>query len=186
MDTNKRSLPHHTHAFTLIEVVVVISTFAFILPIITIMLFIILRQQLTVARMTEVKRQGDQAITFMQGKINAQAEYIFNDANIRTCEAVTVSPSQISYFTDARQSATIKFSRGDDGILYYNNGQNTEPITNAKVVAESFTMECVRNDTFTHPIVAIDFTLATGGNVAESEKASTRLHFSTKIILRNR
>lgn len=186
MENHRKSLSNNTQvqAFTLIEVIVVISTLAFILPIVTIMLFIILRQQLTVARMTEVKRQGDQAISFMQNKINAQAEYMYNNSGVRVCEARQVTPTAVSYFTDSRDSTMIKFERNiDDGVLIFND--NT-PMTSSKVYVEGFTMQCVRSDTFTHPIVGIDFSMVAGGNISDAEKEATRLYFSTKSIVRNR
>ena len=192
MQIHRKSLSDNTRvrAFTLIEVVVVISTLAFILPIVTIMLFIILRQQLTVARMTEVKRQGDQAISFMQSKINAQAEHMYNNSGVRVCAARQPDPIPVSYFKDARDSTTIKFELNDEGILMYKDDiadppVNT-PMTNAKVFVEGLTMQCVRNDTFTHPIVGIDFSMVAGGNISAAEKEATRLHFSTKSIIRNR
>lgn len=191
MQSHNKSLSENTRvrAFTLIEVVVVISTLAFILPIVTIMLFIILRQQLTVARMTEVKRQGDQAIAFMQNKINAQAERIFTDAGARVCDVKQLTPKSVSYFKDARDSTTIKFTLKEGALVFTTDPADTQPgdpMTNTKVSVESFTMECVRSDTFTHPIVGIDFSMVAGGNISDSEKEATRLYFSTKSIIRNR
>lgn len=173
--------------FTLLEVIVVIGILAFTLPIVTIVLFIIVRQQLTVSRMTEVKRQGDQAIAVIQNVLTREVVSMY-DSSVPTpspvCAATTASPVDITSFKDGAGNL-IRFTV-DTGTLHVVRNGASEDITNpAKATVEgTISMQCVKSAAYTHPLVKISFSIVPAGNIARSETDATRMRFSTMTMIR--
>lgn len=190
----------YRRGFTLIEVIVVIATLAFVLPIITIVLFMILRQQLVVARMTETKRQGDQVVTTIQNILTREVVSAHEANSDPLCEGVTNPAVEVHHFEDEQGSA-IAFIVIDGALNIQrtdavSGAVTTEPITNAqKATVEDdpnppdphpFVIECARNEVFTRPLVGINFSMIPAGGITAQELATSRLFFSTKVIIRNR
>lgn len=187
------TLPHRHRAFTLIEVIVVISTLAFTLPIVTIILFIIIRQQIAVTRMTESKRQGDQAIALIQNVLS-QEVVSMQDSGGAVCTNDTGVIKSISFFKDSTGNE-VRFGVTDGALnitRVTSGGESTKPITNSqKVIVENdptnpFVVQCIRSKTYTDPIVGISFSVVPFGNFRTEELVTMRLHYSTKVIIRNK
>ncbi len=187
-------LSHHHRGFTLIEVIVVISTLAFTLPIVTIILFIIIRQQIAVTRMAESKRQGDQATALIQNVLTQEVDRMYGNGGVVVCENDTGVIQDILFFMD-KNGDDIQFgvSNGVLNITRVTSGvESTEPLTNSqKVIVENsltypFTVQCIRNRTYTDPIVGISFSVIPFGNFRTEELTTMRLHYSTKVIIRNK
>jgi prepilin-type N-terminal cleavage/methylation domain-containing protein len=186
-------LSHHRRGFTLIEVIVVISTLAFTLPIVTIILFIIIRQQIAVTRMTESKRQGDQATALIQNVLTQEVNSMYGSGGA-VCANDTGAIQDILFFMD-ENGDDIQFgvSNGVLNITRVASGvASTEPLTNSqRVIVENsptypFTVQCIRNKTYTDPIVGISFSVIPFGNFRTEELATMRLHYSTKVIIRDK
>lgn len=184
---------HHQRAFTLIEVIVVISTLAFTLPIVTIILFMIIRQQIAVTRMAESKRQGDQATALIQNVLTSEVVSMY-DGGGAVCASDIGAIKNISYFLD-NNGDEIRFGVSS-GVLNItrvtSGGEITKPITSSqKIIVENsltypFTVQCIRNKTYTEPIVGISFSIVPFGNFRTEELVNLRLHYSTKVIIRNK
>lgn len=177
--------------FTLVEVIVVISTLAFILPIITIILFMVLRQQLAITRMTEVKRQGDLSSTLIQNTLERDVEKIYDISNNEICTGAVVTATNVSYFVDAK-SNKISFVV-TNGVLIKRIINTTgvitdSPMTNVqKVTIEepSLSIKCIRSRLFTKPLVQVSFSIIPSGNIIADEQNAARLYYSTKTIIQN-
>jgi len=182
--------PFKRNGFTLLEVIVVIGTLAFILPIITIILFMVLRQQLAVTRMTEVKRQGDLSSALIQNTLERDVVKIYDIGNNEICTGGGSSET-VAYFTDATANK-ISFVINSSGALIKRtvdtSGNITDaPMTNVqKVTVESSpTMQCIRSRLFTKPLVQVSFSIVPSGNILPDEQNAARLYYSTKTIIQN-
>ncbi len=186
--SNYASTPRRHEGFTLLEVIVVIGTLAFALPIITIVLFIIVRQQVTVSRMTEVKRQGDQAIAVIQNVLNREVVGMY-DSSVPTpspvCATATTIPVDIATFKDGGGN-TIQFTVDNGTLKMVRSDRGTVEITNpAKVTVENtLSMQCVKSASYTHPLVKVRFSIISAGNIESSELNVTRMQFSTMTMIR--
>ena len=176
--------------FTLVEVIVVIATLAFILPIITIILFMVLRQQLAITRMTEAKRQGDLSATLIQNTLERDVEKIYDISNNEICTGAVVTATNVSYFTDSNANK-ISFVV-TNGVLIKRiintAGVTTDsPMTNVqKVTIEpSLSIKCIRSRLFTKPLVQVSFSIIPSGNIIADEQNAAKLYYSTKTIIQN-
>ncbi len=190
--------PHTQRAFTLIEVIVVFSTLAFTLPIVTLILFMIIRQQISVSRMTESKRQGDRAVTYIQNVLSSEVAGMYDSSGNEVCASDVGIQKSVSYFEDSSGN-TITFAviAGALTITRTVSGiDNIEPITNAsRVIIENvnnppasypFTIECIRKTSYANPVVGASFAVVPVGNFSTDELAAMRLHFSTLVIVHNK
>lgn len=186
--------PSREKAFTLIEVIVVLSTLAFTLPIVTLILFVIIRQQISVSRMTESKRQGDRAVTYIQNVLSSEVVGMYSSLGGEVCASDVGVKKSISYFKD-NGGNTIVFSV-NAGTLNITRAGVTEPITSAsRVIIENannppntypFTIECIRKTSYASPVVSVSFAVVPFGNFSTAELTAMRLHYSTMVIIRNR
>ncbi|HNQ31198.1 MAG TPA: hypothetical protein PKG71_00520 [Candidatus Woesebacteria bacterium] len=187
---NKKSFS--CHAFTLIEVVVVVSTLAVALPIVTLILFAILRQQLAVTRMSEVKKQGDQAITFIQTMLEQEVRAMYAADGSQLCENASGSIATVDYFMDA-DGNKIHLILDQNNLsvrreLVSGADSNDMLTDNAKVFVEPVSVgiplaQCVRSRSFARPIIGVQFSIVPAGTMSNDEREGLRMHFFTKIAI---
>lgn len=184
----------HRAGFTLVEVLVVIGIMSFVLPTVTIVLFIILRQQLMVARLTLVKRQGDQALAVIQRVIEREAVGMQDgsDPPVPICDTMTTAPQAVSSFV-LSSGDTVSFVVSDGALTMVTTGAGGRTdtlIDPAKVVIDQtaypagIQIRCVRPASYTHPFIAVDFVLQPSGLIGGAEQTSLRMRYSSKIMLR--
>lgn len=171
-------------AFTLIEVMVVITVIGLVVPTLFYMIFSILLQQVKIYRLSEVKRQGDFALTVMLGTIRNSGVSIYDSTNSTEICKDAGDTGDADYFHDAY----------DNWFRFYINNNKissgsavpgaTTDLTRSNVVISNFTMTCNRTATFSAPIVEVKFTITAGdGSSRAEEKAS--LTYQTRVKLRN-
>jgi hypothetical protein len=116
------------------------------------------------------------------------------DSGGAVCTNDTGVINNISFFRDSFGNE-VRFDVTDGALnitRVTSGGESTKPITNSeKVIVENslaypFSVQCIRNRTYTEPIVDISFSLVPFGNFRTEDLVTMRLHYSTKVIIRNK
>jgi prepilin-type N-terminal cleavage/methylation domain-containing protein len=180
--------------FTLVEVIVVIAIMALVLPAVYALVFAVLKEQVRLYRLTEVKRQGDAVVTLATDLIRNNAYQVYDNAtNLQVCVTNDFTPDpddgstmyfksqsgknfQIFLNSPANQdSGPIKLKSDDTTIA---NGD----ITNSKVVVTSFHMTCTRGSIYGPPVINFNFTIQYN---TTNTHDTLPLTYRQKVVLRN-
>lgn len=175
--------------FTIIELIIVIGVIGVTIPSIFGIFFTMLRAQAKTYVLQEVKRNGDNAVNIMQVLIKQRAIGIYSDQNLTT-EVCSTSQSE---------SSSQLYFKDKDGVVFYFIADGASPskialrtasatdiynLTNEKVsVPTSFSIQCYRKNTFSPPIVRIDFDIVSATSTRQEENA--KIHYTTQVKLRN-
>ena len=181
MKKNKRT------GFTIIELIVVIGIIGISIPAIFGIFFTMLRAQAKTYVLQEVKRNGDNAINIMETLIKQRVLGIYSDQALTT-EVCSTSSSQSSgplYFKDrdgavfyfATENSPFQIASRTDSLEYY--------LTNQKVSANPFSIQCFRKNTFSPPIVRIDFDVNSYSSTTTRQEENAKIHYTTQVKLRN-
>lgn len=187
--------------FTLIETLVVIAVIGITLPILISIILILMRQQLKIYRLSQVKKEGDYIITVMENTIRSRAVTIHSgqpsEANI-VCSSTNYPLSGTVdnlYFLDEDKHWF--------GYLFENNSiasksaniENppnilTFPLTSSKILVDStFSISCSRNKIFSPPSIMFSFDVCydTGGGVCDSTRPEeiATIHYQSRVKLRS-
>lgn len=180
--------------FSLIEVIVVISVVAFVLPAIFGIVFSVLKQQIQVYKLTEVKRQGDSALTTIQNLVRPVEGVYSDDSPIaEVCVTGPYPPAsggysngENMYFKNKNSSNYFRFYLNNRTLMYDLVG-NATPLTNNKVEIVSFQIACQRSNSYTPSILVLKFDMCYKTNPPTNPPCQTEdaLTYSTRIVLRN-
>lgn len=196
MNTIKKNKNKSHDAFTLIEMIVVIGVIAMTLPIISMMVFAILNQQLKIYRLSQVKREGDTILSLIETNIRNNATSIY-DTSILTTEKCSSKidstyQSNANFFFKNVKSGGTWFSYQYDSanntiILRDHTGSNTSLTSNKvriTIPAGGYFLSCERLEQYATPVVTIRFTVNYNTNSPRFEENAS-LTYSTKVKLRN-
>lgn len=172
-------LSQKKHGFTLIEILVVIGVVAIALPVMFAIIYSIMRAQIRLYRLTEVKRQGDFVINSVSSTIRNNAVAIYSKFDFTTPICTTAGAPYVdqnplnhnSSPTDAGglffkdKTSTDKWFR-----FYYNNAQIASAsgtmiagvqtivgLNSARVMVSNFVIQCARQNIVSPPIVQVSF-----------------------------
>lgn len=190
-------------SFTLIETIVVVAVIGLTLPVLFAIIFTLMRQQVKIYRLSQVKREGDYVINLMENTIKNRAIIIYksavlNDTNI-VCKNVgnyTLSSTDNLYFLDEDKhwfgyeydgSSKIASKSAD---LFNPPNILTFPLTSTKTKVSNFSISCSRNSLYSSASILLGFDICynTGsGNCTSTrpEEITSILHYQTRIKLRN-
>lgn len=188
------------NSFTFIETLVVISVLGLIFPILFSTFFVILRQQLKINRLTEVKRQGDSIVRILEETIKNNAYKIYDDSG-EICEAGNSNPifphsGTPSYFKDKYNSEFSIVHDFPNLFITYPDQLSYVPVftfprgelNSLKVIISDFTISCQRNAQYSSPLVNINFNICYKINdVCDSSKPeeTALLEYQANIKLRS-
>lgn len=179
-------------AFTLIETLVVIGVLSLVLPTLFAIFYLILREQLRLYALTEVKRQGDITNTIMETVIRDYAVKIKDSpgssGNQICSTSLNSQPSGANNFQD-KFGNDFRFDVAGTQIASYSALLKNNPsyLTNNKVLVTAFNIGCNYTSTFSPPMVSINFTICynNNGSCATNQEEAVSLNYSTFITLRN-
>ncbi len=194
-------------AFTLVEVIIVLSIISLTFPLLFSTLFVVSRQQVSTNRLTDVKQQGDAVLNYLttQMRNNAIQIQTYNGVNwVSACEDASTAAEKITNSTTPIYGS-ISFLDGEtqtDSVFTISKGQLCrqtrpddsasikldtceEPLTNRSVVVSNLVIQCINVDTTTSPFVEISFVL-TGAKGQVAGVEPTTMNFSTKVQLRRK
>ncbi len=189
--------------FTLIEILVVIGIISISLPVLFNIFYALVRQQVKINRLTEVKRQGDYILNIIKTLIINQAISIHN--NIPPSPISCSSTQNITannYFLD-RQGTYFRFCQSSSGTTC-DNSENyiasssslasvgTVALNNNKTLITNFSLTCFQNQSYSPPLIGIQFTICykispnqNDCNIGTRPEETAKLTYSTFVKLRS-
>ena len=174
--------------FTLIETIVVIAVIGLTLPVLIGTIFILIRQQTKIIRLSQVKREGDYVINLMENTIRNRAVTIYklpvlDDANI-VCKGEIVGSSWSNpYFLDEDKQF---FSYKLNGITVASDSANPADLTSSKTIVSNFSISCLRNSIYSPALIILSFDICySGGCTLTRPEELASMHYQTRIKLRN-
>ena len=182
-------------SFTLIETIVVVAVIGITMPVLFVIIFALMRQQVKIYRLSQIKREGDYLINQMENTIKDNAMTIHSgtpptDLNIVCKDALSSYSSNSSlYFFDKNNNwFGYLFQTGSDTIASA-SAFPYEPLTSSKILVSAFTISCVRNSIYSSAIILLNFDVCfdTGAGECTSTRPeeTSSIHYQTRIKLRN-
>lgn len=188
-------------AFTLIEMLIVVSVIGLILPVLFSITFAIFREQALVYQITEVKREGDNVISFLdnkirQGQLRLSSVNNLSNTNTELCTKNTFyaeSTDGQGFYFIPDESPFTKYFRVylSSNQLKFESNENGSPalvsdLTSSNVTVSNFLIDCRPSSLeFGAPIVGISFKVTHSKRLSPSTPPLS-LYFSTQYKLRSR
>jgi prepilin-type N-terminal cleavage/methylation domain-containing protein len=177
--------------FTLLEVVVVLSLFAIIVPAMFTMYFASLRAQKKVFVLRDTKRNGDNALTVIESLIKQNAVSVHNATPPTTanqvCTSLVTSSSAVPLYFKDKDGTWFSFTQVSNKIASHSgslSGTTTVQLTNSKSIVSGFDVRCIYVSELSPPLVSISFDLNQNGPTGRPEDVSS-LSYQTKVKLRS-
>lgn len=180
------------NGFTLIETIVVVAVIGMILPVLFAIIFTLMRQQVKIYRLSQIKREGDYLLSIVGNTIKDRAVTIHSgqpsDANV-VCESAGTLPSTTSlYFLDEDRQ-WFGYVGSSSTISSASAALASINLTSSKTRISNFSIYCLRNSTYSSASILFSFDICydTGGGVCTSNRPEeiATLHYQTRIKLRN-
>lgn len=181
-------------SFTFIEVIVVIAVLAVVLPAIFSIVFVIVKQQAKIYRLSEVKRQGDFAVSSMTSLIRNYAAGLYSDALVtETCDTAG-SSDVLPYFQDKYNAASyFKYVLSNNAIASNSSVADVSgDLTNANVRIEQLNgeevVQCTRSNAYSNPVILIQFRICYNDGFPSCSSVpavdSASLDYTTQVSMR--
>ncbi|MDO8496936.1 MAG: type II secretion system protein [bacterium] len=180
--------------FTFIEIIVVLGIITIVLPALFSIIFVILQQQNKVYRLSQVKREGDYALSIMEHVIRNYGTAVYYGApptylDTPKCDTAGSSApySSTMYLKDIYGNWLHFYTVDDAGStkIASESAQFTSGfLTTNKVKIINYSISCSRTNTFSPPLVTISFT-AQYNTDSTDPKDTASLTYQTSIKLRN-
>jgi len=183
------------HGFTLIETIVFVAVIGLTLPVLFAIILTLMRQQIKIYRLSQIKRGGDYLINIMENTIKNRAITIHSatpsDENTVCGDAgIPYSSTSSLYFLDKdKQWFGYLF---DSNSITSNSADLTNPsidLTSGKTLVSNFSISCSRNSLNSPALILLSFDICydTGSGVCTSTRPEeiTSIHYQTRIKLRN-
>lgn len=189
------------NGFTLIETIVVIVIIGLVMPAIFAIIFGLVREQTKIYRLSQVKREGDNILNIISTLSKNDAQSIHSDDPPtdlnEICKIVEKYPPDGSpnidslIFKDKLDNwFSILWSNTDNKISFYSSVTTTTVDLNSNsVIIDNFSIGCDRNSVYSPAIVPLTFDIcyktSSGDCSSPTPEETARLHYQTKIKLRN-
>lgn len=171
--------------FTLVEVIVVIAAIGIVLPALFAILFSLLKQQIKIYQLSEVKRQGDYAFSIMESTVRLNALSIYEATNTTpVCANAGDTNIPAGFFHDDKDN-WFRYAISSGRIASQSSvaGATVDLTTNA-VTISNLVIQCSRTARYSAPIISLQFTVTAGTAASPTEKRAT-MTYRTRIQLRN-
>ncbi len=180
-------------SFTLIETIVVLSILLLIIPIIYIIIFNLVQQQLKVYRLTTIKNEGDYIINTLNYLIRNEAKSIYSALPADDSNQVCLSsdyqsnPSNGLYFL-TKSNNLFKIFLENNKIA--SSSISTVYLNSDKTYISNFNISCQPgNNTYSPSIVLINFNICyknqNGNCLSNRPEEINNLNYQTAIKLRS-
>lgn len=182
--------------FTIIETIVVIAVIGITLPVLFAIILTLMRQQLKINRLSEIKREGDYINSVIENTIKDRAISIHsglpvNDSNKICEEALSFSnPATSLYFIDKNKNwFGYQFSGNTLASESANLDNPSIDLNSSKVIISNFSINCSRNTVYSAQSVQFSFDVCYDTGLPDCETTRpeeiTTLHYQSRIKLRN-
>lgn len=195
------------HGFTLFETLVAIGVVALTLPVLFSIIFVLLRQYERTYAVIAAKSAGDNAITFFESAIRADAVAIYdnrvilNEPSVQICTKGQINRPYIIFGNVAGREPTMYFARKDGKRFGFTIEDSTDPgggevvmytaaddnsrslFADSEFEVTNVHFTCLIESNFVLPIVTFSFDLRLRAN-ANSRDPVAPLHYRTQVRLR--
>ncbi len=174
----------HQKGFTLIEVIVVVGAIMIIMPALFGIIFSLFRQQIKIYRLSEVKRQGDYALSIIENTIRSSAISIYDQqtGGVQLCANAGATDVTVPYFRDEKDN-WFRYVISSNRIASQSEVPNaTANLTSSNLRITNLTVRCSRTASYSSPVVDLRFTISSGLTSTEERASMT---YKTRIKLRN-
>jgi len=175
--------------FTLIEMIVVIGVIGLTLPVFFTIVFSILQQQARLYALQEVKRQGDNMLSYITASIKNNTTGIYSSTTFTPAFEKCSSTTENSYDSDPgpfyfkdKNSQWFRFYlvpnilNPNNNDLVYNSLATSYSLNNNKVTVTDLLISCYRLADYSTAIVTVSYDVNIG---------TTTLNFKTRSKLKN-
>lgn len=178
----------------MIETIVVVAVIALTLPVIFAIIFTLMREQLKVYRLTEVKRNGDYLINSVENTLREQALTIMSDlpanGGVEICKNVNTNSSGSKMVFLDKDGNWFEYSHSGNMVSSSSANINSEPLVSNKTLVSAFTISCKNNSTFSAPEVSMSFdicydTTGTGSCASIRPEELATIHYQSIVKLRS-
>ncbi|MBI5123747.1 type II secretion system protein [Candidatus Roizmanbacteria bacterium] len=181
-------------SFTLIETIVVIAVIGLTLPVLFAIILTLMKQQVKIYRLSQIKRGGDYVINLMENIIRDNAVTIHtstppSDVNI-ICKNVGTSAFGTSlYFLDKNKQWFGYLATSNSVASTSANLASPINLTPNKTIVSNFSIYCSRNSIYSPAAILLSFDICydTGSGVCTGTRPEevTSMHYQTRIKLRS-
>ena len=181
-------------SFTLIEMIVVIAVIGLVLPALFSIVFVILQQQTKIYRLSEVKKQGDAALSIIEDVMKNNGYGIYSEqalTNEKCAVASSVYPAAAPYdganfYLKDKLGNWFRFDLSNSAISS-SSAHLIQPasLTNSKVVISSdHFISCSRTSLYSTPLIFIKFSVSYNTTSTRNEEIAS-ITYQTRIKLKN-
>ena len=182
----KYQIKKKSRSFTLIEIMVTLAVLGLALPALFSMFFVLIRQQVKIYKLAEVKRQGDYLVSFMETAIR-EATDINSPRVCKAAGSVSGPPTPFDFYDHKGNSFRFSVSGGVVRVTVQNVSGAlpfpTSDLTNSKVNVSVFGISCQTPGRFSGALVNVSFTVTFSGTAGP--EGQTSLDYETNIKLRS-
>lgn len=185
----------HKKGFSLLEMIVVIAVIALVLPAVFAIVFSILKQQVSVYKLTEEKRQADNILNILKNNIRP-AVGVYSDmigtevctggrypGNTNTFSHGGTDPNYPMLFKDKLNHYFQFYINSSNNEFYYQIDNTANPVTNSKVTVSSFNIACEKDTSYSPSVLDINFSVSYGTTTTDTDTIPIVYH--TRIVIRN-
>ncbi len=173
--------------FTLIEMLIVLTVVAIVLPTVFTIVIVIMRQQVRIYKVVETRRQGDYILTFIKDRLVRSNQILDYPGGTQLCASApsTSSPSDGSSVAflgnDDVQYRIFSETSGGTTNLKFASPATTTGITinNNLVDITNFSVQCGRRAGLGSPLINVSFTVR-----FKDPDFSVSIPYQTKVKLR--
>ena len=175
--------------FTLIEMIVVITVVALVVPAIFSIIFGLIRQHTKIHRLSTAKTEGDLILNLAANTIRNNAITIHsstppNDVNM-VCAGVGDNSQAPLYFQD-RMGEWFGFSLSSNTISSESsNLASPVALNSTNTTISDFVLSCTKSNLYSAPVVSFSFKICYGACTSTRTEETVELNYQTKIKLRN-
>lgn len=174
--------------FTLIEMLIVLTVVAIVLPTVFTIVIVIMRQQVRIYKVVETRRQGDYILTFIKDRLVRSNQMLDYPAGTQLCDtAPSTSPatdgSTVAFLgnDDVQYRIFSQTSGGTTNLMFASPANTVTPITinNNLVDITNFSVQCGRRAGLGAPLINVSFTVR-----FKDPEFSVSIPYQTKVKLR--
>lgn len=190
--------------YTLIEMLIVITIIGLVLPAVFTILFSIMRQQLRIHQLNEVKKQGDYISSFMRNKITTEGVKIAKSSDVNAVDGTLTDEQCIAsgsiyppdaptnrtqafyFFTKQRPNYFIFTTDNENLVLFESENEKKSTLTTSKVKITQLGFACYKRANIAVPIVELVFTVEYNNSSGVSNPGDvTKLTYRSKMRLKS-
>lgn len=177
--------------FTLIEIIVVVAVIGLSLPVLIGTVFVMVRQQTKIVRLSQIKREGDNLIGAIENTVKDRAISIHSDWSPTDLNMVCknlVPHSSTSTLTFSDKNGRWFGYELNGGTVASRSASISDPLiplTSSKSKVSAFSIGCSRVTDFSPPVVTLSFDICYETCDMARPEDFAKLHYQTRIKLRN-